>query len=118
MQVARESKSKPLVVANPSFGEAAAEFLATTKSGDASSRRRSVTTGRDLSEVYFAPLGGTAQEARSIQTLFPDANVLSAAQATESAVKQINAPQVLHLATHGFFLSEPRTDRDSPPGSP
>src|SRR5258706_5056076 len=108
MQVARESKSKPLVVANPSFGEAAAEFLATTKSGDANSRRRSVTTGRDLSEVYFAPLGGTAQEAHSIQTLFPDAKVLSAAQATESAVKQVKAPRLLHLATHGFFLSEPR----------
>jgi CHAT domain-containing protein len=71
-----------------------------------------------LSEVYFAPLGGTAQEARSIQTLFPDANVLSAAQATESAVKQINAPRVLHLATHGFFLSEPGADRGPQPGSP
>jgi CHAT domain-containing protein len=108
MQVARESKSKPLVVANPSFGEPATELLATTAKPTApSSRRRSVTTGRDLSEVYFAPLGGTAQEARSIRTLFPDANVLSAAQATESAVKQVNAPRVLHLATHGFFLSEP-----------
>ncbi|HVS81667.1 MAG TPA: CHAT domain-containing tetratricopeptide repeat protein [Pyrinomonadaceae bacterium] len=119
MQVARESKSKPLVVANPSFGEPASELLATTTKPTApGSRRRSVTTGRDLSEVYFAPLGGTAQEARSIQTLFPDANVLTGAQATESAVKQINAPRVLHLATHGFFLSEPGADRGPQPGSP
>jgi CHAT domain-containing protein len=119
MQVAREAESKPLLVANPSFGEPATELLATTTKASApSSRRRSVTTGRDLSEVYFAPLGGTAQEARSIQTLFPDANVLSAAQATESAVKQINAPRVLHLATHGFFLSEPGADRGPQPGSP
>ena len=108
MQVARASKSKPLVVANPSFGEPAAKLVATTTKPTApASRRRSITTGRDLSEVYFAPLGGTEQEARSIQTLFPDANVLTAAQATESAVKQVNAPRVLHLATHGFFLSEP-----------
>jgi CHAT domain-containing protein/Tfp pilus assembly protein PilF len=108
LQVAREAKSKPLVVANPSFGEPPTELLATTTKPTApGSRRRSVTTGRDLSEVYFAPLGGTAEEARSIQTLFPDANVLTGAQATESAVKQINAPRVLHLATHGFFLSEP-----------
>jgi CHAT domain-containing protein len=108
MQVAHESKSKPLVVANPSFGEPGTELLATMKPIALSRRsmRRSVTTGRDLSDVYFAPLGSTAQEARSIQTLFPDANVLSAAQATESAVKQVNAPKVLHLATHGFFLSE------------
>jgi CHAT domain-containing protein len=108
MQVARASKSRPLVVANPSFGEPATELLAsTTKPTAPTSRRRSITTGRDLSEVYFAPLGGTEQEARSIQTLFPEANVLTAAQATETAVKQVNAPRVLHLATHGFFLSEP-----------
>ena len=108
LQVAREPKSKPLVVANPAFGEPAAQLLATTMKMTApSSRRRSVTSGRDLSDVYFAPLGGTAQEARSIQTLFPDANILNAAQATESAVKRSNAPRILHLATHGFFLSEP-----------
>ena len=109
MQVARASKSLPLVVANPSFGEPATELLAssTKPAAPSSSRRRSVTSGRDLSDVYFAPLGGTAQEARSIQTLFPDANILNAAQATESAVKRSNAPRILHLATHGFFLSEP-----------
>ncbi|MEP6920741.1 MAG: CHAT domain-containing protein, partial [bacterium] len=107
MQVARASKSLPLVVANPSFGEPATELLASTAKRIAPlSRRRSIATGRDLSEVYFAPLGGTEQEARSIQRLFPEANVLTAAQATESRVKQIHGPRILHLATHGFFLSE------------
>ena len=36
-------------------------------------RRRSITTGGDLSTVYFAPLAGTADEARSIKSLFPEA---------------------------------------------
>ena len=111
MQVARASKSGSLVVANPSFGEPATELLAKRNAGLKSttrnSRRRSVTTGKNLSEVYFAPLDGTSQEAHSIQTLFPDTSVLTGAQATESAVKQVNAPRILHLATHGFFLSEP-----------
>ena len=111
MQVARESKSKPLVIANPLFGEPATPLLARTnaevKPIARDGRRRSITTGKDLSEVYFAPLSGTEQEARSIQTLFPEANLLTGAQATESAIKQVSAPRVLHIATHGFFLSEP-----------
>jgi CHAT domain-containing protein/Tfp pilus assembly protein PilF len=87
MQVARESKSKPLIVANPFFG-------VRPNAADSMIPR------------YFAPLGGTAQEARSIQALFPDATFLSGAEATESALKQTIAPSILHIATHGFFLED------------
>ena len=108
MQMARASKSKPTVIANPSFGEPATEQIASAAARPAApkSRRRSVTNARDLSEVYFAPLGGTAQEARTIQTLFPEASLLTGAQATESALKQVAAPRILHIATHGFFLQD------------
>ena len=108
MQVARAGGSKPLVVADPSFGELATMEMASARRAAAPrSRRRSVTTARNLSETYFAPLDGTAQEARTIQTLFPEANLLTGTRATESALKQIAAPRLLHIATHGFFLSEP-----------
>jgi CHAT domain-containing protein len=69
-------------------------------------RRRSITTGGDLSTVYFAPLAGTAEEARSIKSLFPEAQVLTGQQATKSALKRVEAPRVLHIATHGFFLDD------------
>jgi CHAT domain-containing protein/Tfp pilus assembly protein PilF len=111
MQVAREARSNPTVVADPSFGEPVTEQIASAAARSAvpggRPRRRSVTDARNLSEIYFAPLGGTAQEARTIQTLFPEANVLTGARATESALKQLAAPRLLHVATHGFFLSEP-----------
>ncbi len=109
MQVARANGSEPLVVANPSFGEPAADQLASAARSamTGNKRRRSVTNASNLSETYFAPLGGTAEEARTIQTLFPEANLLTRARATESALKQIAAPRLLHIATHGFFLSEP-----------
>jgi len=94
MQVARESKSGPLVVANPSFGEQATTVARATNS----------TATRSLTDTYFAPLAATENEARSIQTLFPDATVLTGLKATETAVKQVVAPRILHLATHGFFL--------------
>jgi CHAT domain-containing protein/Tfp pilus assembly protein PilF len=108
MQETRESKSKPLVIANPFFGEANNELLAqanaSTKPIILNRRRRSVTTARDLSAVYFAPLEGTAQEARAIEALFPDARVLTGMQATKFALKEAAAPRLLHIATHGFFL--------------
>lgn len=120
MQVARESKSTPVIIANPLFGEPSGELFVKTNSNSnrRAVRRRSTTTGNDLSEVYFAPLSGTDQEARSIHTFFPDANVLTGAQATESAVKQVNAPSILHIATHGFFLSEPGAATTESRGNP
>jgi CHAT domain-containing protein len=112
MQVARKSQSDPLVVANPIFGEPTATLTAKAdasklKSIAVPSQRRSVTTGADLSSIYFAPLPGTAQEARAIQSLFPEAKILTGTQATKSALKQTNAPSILHIATHGFFLQDP-----------
>lgn len=94
MQVVRESQSGPLVVANASFGEQATTVAVTTNSA----------SPRSLTDAYFAPLAATENEARSIQTLFPDATVLTGVKATETAVKQVVAPRILHLATHGFFL--------------
>jgi CHAT domain-containing protein len=96
------------VVANPFFGEpeTAHTLLATASGPPPGSRRRSITVGKDLSSVYFAPLSGTAQEARAIQSRFPEARILSGREATESALKQAAAPRVLHIATHGFFLQD------------
>jgi CHAT domain-containing protein len=111
MQVARDSKTGPLVIADPAFGEPGTATVASVERShlppvSTLNRRRSITTAQDLSAVYFAPLGGTALEAHAIQSLFPDAHVLTGAQATKSALKGIDAPSILHIATHGFFLED------------
>lgn len=99
MQTARKNENKSLIMANPLFGS-----FSNDAKRDEKTSRRSVTTARNLSETYFAPLAGTISEARSIQTLFPDATLLDENRATEAALKNINAPRLLHIATHGFFL--------------
>lgn len=33
-----------------------------------------------------------------------DVTVFTQSQATENAVKQLQAPKIIHIATHGFFL--------------
>jgi CHAT domain-containing protein len=105
-EVTRTSKTGPVILADPLFGEPQISLAAKSPA-----RRRSITTGQDLSNVYFAPLPGTAEEARSIQSLFPEAQILAGRQATKASLKQVEGPSILHIATHGFFL-------DDPPGSP
>lgn len=109
LQMGRTSKTKSLIVANPTFGSPVTEQISkvtNTRKTSRNAKRQSITATRDLSETYFAPLGGTLAEARSIKTLFPDAAILTDAQATETALKQTNAPRILHIATHGFFLED------------
>ncbi len=106
MQVPLESKHRPVVFADPLFGEPPGLHTARADRTTASAGRRSITTGADRSTVYFAPLAGTAAEARGIQSLFPEAELFTGKDATKAALTRIEAPRILHIATHGFFLDD------------
>ncbi len=95
----------PIILAAPLFNAGQAEQYATgIKRGDAT------TTARALGALYFSPLAGTlkegdnlaAQLAQNHQTV----NYYKLAEATESVVKTVQSPRILHLATHGFFLED------------
>ncbi len=111
MQVPRPGKSEPEVFANPAFGEPQAAQLAVShplklKPVTPVSAHRDVTTSEDMAGVYFAPLAGTAQEARVLKSMFPDAKILSGSQASKAELERVEAPTILHIATHGFFLED------------
>ena len=59
-----------------------------------------------IQQVDFAPLPNTAKEAKAISSILPAATVLTGSMATENAIKQLQAPTILHIATHGFFLQD------------
>ncbi|MFM7716653.1 MAG: CHAT domain-containing protein, partial [Microcystis sp.] len=86
------SQQSPLIVADPFYG----------KAGEKVALTRSI----DLSEFTFPGLPGTEEEAKAIKNLLPQATVLTGSQATENAVKQVKKPNILHIATHGFFKPE------------
>ena len=60
----------------------------------------------DFTQLCYPSLKGTAQEAMQIKAVLKNATVLTDKQATEAAIKQLNAPSILHIATHGFFLPD------------
>ena len=91
------SKQRPVIVANPTFDRQVSTVGATTNN-----QRRSF----DLADAVFTALPGTAGEASAIKRILPGATLLTRTRATESAVKSVKGPAVLHVATHGFFLGD------------
>ncbi|MCZ8127381.1 MAG: tetratricopeptide repeat protein [Microcystis sp. LE19-114.1B] len=94
------SQQSPLIVADPFYG----------KAGEKVALTRSI----DLSEFTFPGLPGTEKEAKAIKNLLRQATVLTGSQATENAVKQVKKPNILHIATHGFFKPESNLSERNP----
>jgi CHAT domain-containing protein/tetratricopeptide (TPR) repeat protein len=105
MGAPRGAAGKPVIVADPLFGEPSAAAHATRHA--APEVHRSVTIAPDMSTLYFAPLSGSALEGRAIKSLFPDATLLTGRRASKAAIEAVAAPSILHIASHGFFLADP-----------
>ncbi|SEM80672.1 CHAT domain-containing tetratricopeptide repeat protein [Nitrosomonas marina] len=69
---------------------------------DESGNRRSI----DFNRMFFQSLPGTQAEAAALQKKLRNAKLFTRQAATEAALKQLDSPQILHLATHGFFLND------------
>ncbi len=95
LQVTRESKSPPVVVADPAFGEPA--IIAS---------RPEAVAQVDYSQTFFGPLPGVSDEVRALKQLLPHATFLTKEQATKAALMRVSGPSILHIATHGFFLQD------------
>jgi len=109
-QVTASAQSALLLVANPEFNKK----ISAIKTGGGVGIRGLVRGG-------FEPLPGTGQEAEEIPSLISGEAgakvVLTAAQATERAVKEARSPRIMHLATHGFFLQDaPQAARENTRG--
>jgi CHAT domain-containing protein/Tfp pilus assembly protein PilF len=76
---------------------------------------KSVSGTRSLDSKWNY-LPGTLQEIKSIESLFSKQNKtyksMSADEATETSFKNLsgNSPNVIHIATHGFFFENPKTE--------
>ncbi|WP_204152063.1 tetratricopeptide repeat protein [Leptolyngbya sp. CCY15150] len=97
----------PVIVANPDYR---ATELAAASRGATPSQGNTVLTAQrstDFSSLSaFGSLPGTETEADAILPLLANATRWDGAEATEAAIKQVQAPSILHLATHGFFLQD------------
>ncbi|MFN0303169.1 MAG: CHAT domain-containing tetratricopeptide repeat protein [Burkholderiales bacterium] len=101
------ARSDALIIADPAFGSPATTLAVASA---ATPGQRSV----DLASAEWESLPGTATEARAIHALWPSARLLTGRDATETALKQVRGPRILHIASHGFFLPDQRdTGKDA-----
>ncbi len=56
--------------------------------------------------AHFYALPGTKKEALDIKNIFPESRLYLEENATEEHLLEIYSPQILHIATHGFFLKQ------------
>ncbi len=102
-QLPSQSRSNPVVFANIDYDQ---QQTATASAMRGSENRRSA----DLASLQFGSLDNTKEEANKIKEIFPDTKIISGKQATEAVIKQLQAPSILHLATHGFFVPDQQQD--------
>jgi CHAT domain-containing protein len=66
------------------------------------------TTQRFFDGANISELPGTKVEVENIQAIFDKNKIQSksylSTEATEELIKSLQSPQILHIATHGFFL--------------
>ncbi|HEU4855177.1 MAG TPA: tetratricopeptide repeat protein [Nitrosospira sp.] len=101
LQTKVASRSPGTLMADVDFGSTRKAIETAQAEQDAAKRR---STDFAAGAFTFFPLPGTALEAQAIAKILPTLKVLSGKQATESALKQLDGPRIVHVATHGFFL--------------
>lgn len=104
LDITMPSDTPALILANPDYDKAT-PALSMSSDGEIAGEGAPVYRTNELVDS-FIPLPGTAAEAAAIAPLLPNAIVLTEEQATENALKAAEAPQILHIATHGFFLTD------------
>ncbi|MER0203689.1 MAG: CHAT domain-containing protein, partial [Nitrosomonas sp.] len=95
-----DSQQPATLLADVDFGKVDNKTTSTPSDRGATHRRAGDYQGE------FQPLPGTKAEAQAISKILPAATILTGQQASESKLKQLDRPNILHIATHGFFLSD------------
>ena len=95
----KEKSRKPLLIGAPNFDLGIDSSTVLAGSGKRSA---------DMQGMHFDPLPGSLIEVKSIsKAIGADKCILRTGDnATEQVLFQAESPRILHIATHGFFLSD------------
>ena len=94
----KEKGQKALLIGDPDFNLAAKQ----------TDGEKPVTRSRQMQGLTFSRLPGTKEEVEAIAAIMgrSDSDTYTGETARESVLLRKESPRILHLATHGFFLSD------------
>src|SRR5262249_34210503 len=95
------STGPPLVLADPDYAAQLPRAVATA-AGTRALEGDTLDLYRMLRKVHRLP--ATRKEAEALSRLLPSAEVHLDQEATEEILRKAQAPQMVHIATHGLFL--------------
>ncbi|MFO7737347.1 MAG: tetratricopeptide repeat protein, partial [Desulfatiglandaceae bacterium] len=104
----KEQGSKALLMGDPDFNLGAKEKESILrKLALKEGKEETVKRSRDMRGLHFNRLPGTGEEVKSIKKILgEEVELYTGKEAVEEVLRQKVAPRILHLATHGFFLSD------------
>jgi CHAT domain-containing protein/type II secretory pathway pseudopilin PulG len=96
----KEKGQKTLLIGDPDF-----DLAAKQTTGE---KERPLTRSRQMQGLTFSRLPGTKEEVEAIAAILgrSASNTYTGINARESVLMEKKSPRILHLATHGFFLSD------------
>ncbi|KZR89930.1 photosystem I assembly protein Ycf3 [Synechococcus sp. MIT S9508] len=107
----KSAQADVLLIADPNYdGVVSSVQAVASRSSEDTSVKRSAALPTQL---IWKRLKATANEGKTIQGLV-GGKLLMDLEATASIVKQTRAPQILHLATHAFYLPDQATMGTTP----
>lgn len=101
---------KPAVVADPDFDLSGPAPGSSVTHGGSLRVSRGITRG----DMHFPLLPGTREECKCVAELLPGATLILGREATVPRFTELQAPILLHVATHGFFCPDQGDDPDDP----
>jgi CHAT domain-containing protein len=104
-----------MVFADPAFDSSGPPVPAPADGGVPATRGR---RSADLATITWSRLPGTAEEAAAVARTMRGLQVFRGDEATETRLKEVHGPRILHLATHGFFLSDEQPRDESARAAP
>jgi len=98
----QQSIHEVVMIGNPDFGGTPVQAIVNTEDND--------RLNRAFDPENVTDLPGTKEEINGLAEMLTQAKIknhpFSQSEASEATIRMLQSPQVLHLATHGFFLKD------------